>query len=140
MGEMGEGAKNEMKRERRVYEEATSDEECALIDLATGLVERMKPPEGYIRHKRRGRPRKRKQGHPFEFSWQGMAMVLLLKTYLGLDYRKMASHFKARRELVVRLGFKRAPSKSQIHRCMKLFPERWIKQFNEMVLEEFKKK
>ena len=38
------------------------------------------------------------------------------------------------------LWFGRAPSKSEIHRCMALFPKNWIRQLNLLVAEEFKKK
>ncbi len=65
---------------------------------------------------------------------------MLLKTHLRTDYRKVSSHPKARQDLVMKLEFKRAPSKSQIQRCIGLFPERCVKRFNALVLEELKKR
>lgn len=128
-----------MERDRTVYEESSADEEKAFIEIGIELLERMNPPPGWTKHKKPGRPRKKHVGHPVDFPWKGMAMVLLLKTYLDFDYRKMAAHLKVRPDLVSRLNFKKAPSKSEIHRCMELFPESWIRQLNLLVAEEFKK-
>ena len=128
-----------MERERTVYEEASADEENAFIKIGIELLERMSPPPSWTKHKKPGRPRKKHVGHPVDFLWKGMALVLLLKTYLDFDYRMMASHLKVRPDLVSRLNFKKAPSKSEIHRCMELFPESWIRQLNLLVAEEFKK-
>jgi hypothetical protein len=128
-----------MERERIVYEESSADEENAFIEIGFELLERMDPPPGWTKHKKPGRPRKKHVGHPVEYPWKGMAMVLLLKTYLDFDYRKMAAHLKASPELIKRLNFEKAPSKSEIHRCMELFPESWIRQMNHLVAEEFKK-
>jgi hypothetical protein len=69
-----------MERERAVYEEASADEENAFIEIGIELLGRMNPPPGWTKHKKPGRPRKKHVGHPVEFRWKGMAMVLLPKT------------------------------------------------------------
>lgn len=128
-----------MKTDPIVYERAAADEENDFLELCFMITSKMKKPKGWTKHTTRGRPPKKKPGHQEEFSWQGMAVVLLLQAYLDLDYRKMSAHLKARPELVQRLGFPRAPSKSQIQRCLERFPPSWLDQFNKLVLEEFKK-
>lgn len=128
-----------MKTDGVVYEQASADEENAFLELAIEITSRMDRPKGWIKYNKRGRPAEKRRGHQEEFPWQGMAVVLLLQVYLDLDYRKMASHLKARPELVRRLCFKRAPSKSVIHYCLGRFPVSWLRRYNELVLEEFKK-
>lgn len=128
-----------MKTDGVVYEQASADEENAFIELAIDITSRMDRPKGWIKYNKRGRPLGKRRGHQEEFPWQGMAVILLLQAYLGLDYRKMTSHLKARPELVRKLGFTRAPSKSAIHYCQGRFPVSWLHRYNELVLEEFKK-
>jgi hypothetical protein len=50
-----------------------------------------------------------------------MVMVLLLKTYLGFDYRKMAARFNASPDLGVKIKFEKASSKIMFQRCIVLF-------------------
>jgi len=128
-----------MKTDPVVYERAAADEENEFLELSFEITSKMEKPRGWTEHSTRGRPPSKKPGHQEEFSWQGMAVVLLLQAYLDLDYRKMSSHLKARPELVQKLGFPRAPSKSQIQKCIERFPTAWLNRFNSLVLEEFKK-
>jgi len=59
-----------MERERTVYEEASTDEENAFIEIGIALMERMDPPPDWTKHKKPGRPRKKRVGHPIEFPWE----------------------------------------------------------------------
>ena len=128
-----------MKTKAVIYEQASADEENEFLDLSFEITSRMEEPKGWSTQPTQGRSSTRKRGHQEEFSWQGMAVVLLLQMYLDIDYRKMSAHLKARPELVKRLEFPRAPSKSEIHKCLERYPAAWMNRFNALVIEEFKK-
>jgi hypothetical protein len=110
-----------MERERVVYDEASTNEENAFIEIGITLMEYKDPPPGWTMHEIPGRPRKKHVCHPIEFPWKGMVMVLLLKTYLGFDYRKMAARFNASPDLGVKIKFEKASSKIMFQRCIVLF-------------------
>lgn len=124
----------------QVYERAASDEENAFVEVAMEFVWNAPKPPGWTRRKNRGRPRRRGRGRPEEFHWRAAAVILLMMRYLGMDYRRMAAHLKARPDLVVRLELKVAPRKSNLHRAHSRLSEAWLRRLNDRVTAAFKKR
>ena len=110
-----------------MYERASIDEENLLVEAAKELVWNARKPPGRTTRENRGRPRKRGRGRPEGFHWRAAAVVLLLQQYLGLDYRGMAAHLRARPELLRRLALERAPRKSTIHRAHGRLSAAWLR-------------
>ncbi len=123
----------------QVYERAARDEENLFLDLAVDLVWKARKPPGWTRRKEGGRPRKRSRGRPEELHWRAATVILLLMQYLQMDYRRMAAHLRARPLLVSRLGLKRSPRKSNLHRAHSRISEAWLRELNDRVTAGFKK-
>ena len=126
--------------EVRVYEEAARREETYLMLRWKELMEGLPPPPGWHKKKGRGRPRKKKRGAQEEFTWQGMILVLLLKTLHGLTYRETRSHLEANPELRGRIGIPRAPSQKTMIRTVERLSEAWLKRLNRALADEPPKK
>lgn len=124
---------------RQVYERASIDEENLLVEAAQELVWNARKPPGWTTRGNRGRPRKRGRGRPEVFHWRAAAVVLLLQQYLGLDYRAMGSHLRARPDLLRRLELEKAPRKSTIHRAHGRLSEAWLRERNDALTARFKK-
>jgi hypothetical protein len=123
----------------QVYERAASNEENVFVEVAMEFVWNAPKPPGWTRRKTPGRPRKRGRGRPEELHWRAAAVILLLMEYLGMDYRRMAAHLRARPDLVQRLELRKAPKKSNLHRAHTRIREAWLRELNDQVTAAFKR-
>lgn len=124
--------------ERRVYESASKDELPFIIETLVRLLAPMRTPRGWHKQGKPGRPPKKRRGRREEHGWRACVIALVVKEYLELSYREMASFLAASPDLVTRMGFTRAPSHSTLNRAFRKLPPQWIKKLNDRVLSKAK--
>ena len=114
------GDRNWPKYERdwKGYERYRRDEVNLFLAKAKSLVESNPPP---WTPKRRGRP---------PHQPKAMVILLLLKTWLGMDYRSISAYLRAFPEQRRKIGLAKTPSHTTIRNHMLRLPEAYLRRLN----------
>lgn len=115
------------ERDWKGYERYRRDEVDLFLAKAKSLVESNPPP--WMR-KKRGRP-----PHPPK----AMVILLLLKTWLGMDYRSISAYLRAFPEQRAKIGLEEAPSHTAIRNHMLRLPEANLRRLNAQLTKPYQK-
>ena len=129
MPSKGRGDRDWCKYERdwRGYERYRRDEINLFITKTRNLVESNPTPwtPG-------------KMGQP-PYPPKAMVILLLLKTWLGMDYRSISSYLRAFPEQRRNIGLNRAPSHTSIRNHMLRLPEAYLRRLNAQLTKPYQK-
>jgi hypothetical protein len=115
------------ERDWKGYERYRRDEVNLFLAKAKSLVEGSPSP---------WTPQKR--GQP-PYPPKPMVILLLLKTWLGMDYRSISAYLRAFPEQRIRIGLDDAPSHSAIRRHMLRLPEAYLRRLNMQLTKPYQK-
>jgi hypothetical protein len=115
------------ERDWKGYERYRRDEVNLFLVKAKNLVESNPAP---------WTPQKR--GQP-PYPPKPMVILLLLKTWLGMDYRSISAYLRAFPEQRVKIGLNDAPSHSAIRRHMLRLPEAYLRRLNVQLTKPYQK-
>ena len=120
MPKKGQGDRDWQRYERdwRGYERYRRDEVNLYLTKARSLVESNPAP---------WTPQKR--GQP-PYPPKAMVTLLLLKTWLGMDYRSISAYLRAFPEQRIRIGLEETPSHTTIRNHMLCLPEAYLRRLN----------
>jgi hypothetical protein len=79
-----------------------------------------------------------KMGQP-PYPPKAMVILLLLKTWLGMDYRSISAYLRALPEERRKIGLKRAPSHTSIRNHMLRLPEPYLRKLNSQLTKPYQK-
>ncbi len=79
-----------------------------------------------------------KIGHP-PYPPKAMVILLLLKTWLGMDYRSISAYLRAFPEERIKLGLKKTPSHTSIRNHMLRIPESYLRRLNMKLTKPYQK-
>jgi hypothetical protein len=68
-----------------------------------------------------------------------MVILLLLKTWLGMDYRSISAYLRAFPERGVKVGLDEAPSHTAIRNHMLRIPETYLRKLNTQLTKAYQK-
>ena len=115
------------ERDRRDYERYRRDEVNLFLSKARNLVESSPAP---------WTPQKR--GQPL-YPPKAMITLLLLKTWLGIDYRSISAYLRAFPEQRIRVGLEKTPSHLTIRNHMLRIPEAYMRRLNAQLTKPYQK-
>jgi hypothetical protein len=129
MARKGRGDRDWRKYERdwKGYERYRRDEVNLFIAKAKNLVE--SNPEPWTPGK---------MGQP-PYPPKAMVILLLLKTWLGIDYRSISAYLRAFPEQRLRIGLKKTPSHTSIRNHMLRLPEPYLRRLNTQLTKQYQK-
>jgi len=129
MPKRGRGDRDWQRYERdwKGYERYRRDEVNLFLAKAKSLVESNPPP---WMPKKRGRP-----PHPPK----AMVILLLLKTWLGMDYRSISAYLRAFPEQRRKIGLDETPSHTAIRNHMLRLPEAYLRRLNAQLTKPYQK-
>ena len=115
------------ERDWRGYERYRRDEVKLFLNKAKSLVESNPAPwtPG-------------KMGQP-PYPPKAMVILLLLKTWLGMDYRSISAYLRALPEERRKIGLSRAPSHTAIRHHMLRLPEAYLRRLNTQLTKPYQK-
>ena len=70
---------------------------------------------------------------------KAMVILLLLKTWLGMDYRSISAYLRAFPEQRIKLGLKKTPSHTSIRNHMLRLPETYLRRLNIQLTKSYQK-
>ena len=129
MPRKGRGDRDWQRYERdwRGYERYRRDEVNLYLTKARSLVESNPAP---------WTPQKR--GQP-PYPPKAMVTLLLLKTWLGMDYRSISAYLRAFPEQRNRIGLEETPSHTTIRSHMLRLPEAYLRKLNAQLTKPYQK-
>jgi hypothetical protein len=129
MPEKGRGDRDWRRYERdwRGYERYRRDEVNLYLAKAKSLVESNPPP---WTPKKRGQP---------PYPPKAMAILLLLKTWLDMDYRSISAYLRAFPEQRLKIGLAKTPSHTAIRDHMLRLPEAYLRKLNAQLTKPYQK-
>jgi hypothetical protein len=129
MAKKGRGDRDWQKYERdwKGYERYRRDEVSLFLTKTKSLVEGNPPPWS---PKKRGQP---------PYPPKTMVILLLLKTWLGMDYRSISSYLRAFPEQRIKIGLDEAPSHTAIRNHMLRMPEAYLRRLNTQLTKPYQK-
>ncbi len=129
MPKKGRGDRDWQKYERdwKGYERYRRDEVNLFLAKAKSLIESNPPP---WMPKKRGRP---------PHLPKAMVILLLLKTWLGMDYRSISAYLRAFPEQRAKIGLEEAPSHTAIRNHMLRLPEAYLRRLNAQLTKPYQK-
>ena len=129
MPKKGRGDRDWQKYERdwKGYERYRRDEVNLFLAKAKSLVESNPSPWS---PKKRGQP---------PYQPKPMVILLLLKTWLGMDYRSISAYLRAFPEQRAKIGLDEAPSHSAIRSHMLRLPEAYLRRLNTQLTKPYQK-
>jgi hypothetical protein len=68
-----------------------------------------------------------------------MVILLLLKTWLGMDYRSISSYLRAFPEQRIKIGLDEAPNHTAIRNHMLRMPEAYLRRLNTQLTKPYQK-
>jgi hypothetical protein len=68
-----------------------------------------------------------------------MVILLLLKTWLGMDYRSISAYLRAFPEQQIKIGLDEAPSHTAIRNHMLRIPEAYLRRLNMQLTKPYQK-
>lgn len=68
-----------------------------------------------------------------------MVILLLLKTWLGMDYRSISAYLRAFPEQRIKIGLKKVPSHTSIRNHMLRLPEAYLRRLNMQLTRPYQK-
>jgi hypothetical protein len=129
MAKKGRGDRDWQKYERdwKGYERHRRDEVNLFLTKAKRLVESNPSP---WTPKRRGQP---------PYLPKPMAILLLLKTWFGMDYRSISAYLRAFPEQRIKIGLAKTPSHTPIRNHMLRLPEAYMRKLNAQLTKPYQK-
>jgi hypothetical protein len=129
MPRKGRGDRDWQRYERdwKGYERYRRDEVNLYLAKAKSLVESSPPPWT-----------PREMGQP-PYPAKSMAILLLLKTWLGMDYRSISAYLRASPEQRAKIGLTKAPSHTTIRNHMLRLPEAYLRRLNAQLTKPYQK-
>ena len=129
MVKKGRGDRDWQKYERdwKGYERYRRDEVNLFLTKAKSLVESNPSPWS---PKKRGQP---------PYPPKTMVILLLLKTWLGMDYRSISSYLRAFPGQRIKIGLDEAPSHTAIRNHMLRMPEAYLRRLNTQLTKPYQK-
>jgi len=129
MPKKGRGDRDWQKYERdwKGYERYRRDEVNLFLAKAKSLVESNPQPWS---PKKRGQP---------PYPPKPMVILLLLKTWLGMDYRSISAYLRAFPEQQIKIGLDEAPSHTTIRNHMLRIPEAYLRRLNMQLTKPYQK-
>lgn len=115
------------ERDWKGYERYRRDEVNLFLAKAKSLVEGNPSP---WTPKKRGQP---------PYPPKPMVILLLLKTWLGMDYRSISAYLRAFSEQRVKIGLDEVPSHSAIRRHMLRLSEAYLRKLNTQLTKPYQK-
>jgi hypothetical protein len=115
------------ERDWRGYERYRRDEVTLFLAKATTLVESNQPPWT-----------PQKMGQP-PYPPKPMVILLLLKTWLGMDYRSISAYLRAFPEERIKIGLAKTPSHTAIRDHMLRLPEAYLRRLNAQLTKPYQK-
>jgi hypothetical protein len=79
-----------------------------------------------------------KMGQP-PYPPKAMVILLLLKTWLGMDYRSISAYLRAFPEQQIKIGLDEAPSHTAIRTHMLRIPEAYLRRLNMQLTKPYQK-
>jgi len=70
---------------------------------------------------------------------KAMVILLLLKTWLGMDYRSISAYLHAFPEQRIRIGLEKTPSHTTIRSHMLRLPETYLRKLNTQLTKPYQK-
>jgi hypothetical protein len=115
------------ERDWKGYERYRRDEVKLFLAKAKGLVEANPSPwtPG-------------KMGQP-PYPPKAMVILLLLKTWLGMDYRSISAYLRAFPEQRIKIGLAKTPSHTSIRNHMLRIPEAYLRKLNTQLTKPYQK-
>jgi hypothetical protein len=68
-----------------------------------------------------------------------MVTLLLLKTWLGMDYRSISAYLRAFPEQRIKVGLEETPSHATIRNHMLRIPETYLRRLNTQLTKPYQK-
>jgi len=129
MPKKGRGARDWQRYERdwKGYERYRRDEVNLYLNKAKSIVE--SSPAPWLPQKR---------GQP-PYPPKAMVTLLLLKTWLGMDYRSISAYLHAFPEQRLRIGLEKTPSHATIRSHMLRLPEAYLRKLNTQLTKPYQK-
>jgi len=115
------------ERDWRGYERYRRDEVNLFLARAMSLVGSNPAP---WKPGRRGQP---------PYPPKAMVVLLLLKAWLGMDYRSISAYLRAFPEQRAKIGLDGAPSHTTIRRHMLRLPEAYLRRLNDALVKPYQK-
>jgi hypothetical protein len=115
------------ERDWRGYERYRRNEVDLFLRKARSLVESNPAP---WTPQRRGQP---------PYPAKAMVTLLLLKTWLGMDYRSISAYLRAFPEQRIRVGLEKTPSHATIRNHMLRLPEAYLPRLNTQLTKPYQK-
>ena len=115
------------ERDWRGYERYRRDEVNLFLAKATTLVESNQPPWT-----------PQKMGQP-PYPPKPMVILLLLKTWFGMDYRSISAYLRAFPEQRIKIGLATMPSHTSIRNHMLRLPETYLRRLNTQLTKPYQK-
>jgi len=129
MPRKGRGDRDWRKYERdwKGYERYRRDEVNLFLNKAKNLVESNPAPWN-----------PQKIGQP-PYPPKAMVILLLLKTWLGMDYRSISAYLRALPDQRIKIGLSRVPSHTTIRNHMLRLPETYLRRLNAQLTKPYQK-
>jgi hypothetical protein len=129
MSRKGRGDRDWQRYERdwKGYERYRRDEVNLFLAKAKSLVESNPAPWT-----------PRKMGQP-PYPPKPMVILLLLKTWLGMDYRSVSAYLRAFPEQRAKIGLEKTPSHTTIRNHMLRLPESYLRRLNVQLTKPYQK-
>jgi len=129
MVKKGRGDRDWQRYERdwKGYERYRRDEVSLFLTKMKSLVEGNPPPWS---PKKRGQP---------PYPSKAMVILLLLKTWLGMDYRSISAYLRAFPDQRAKIGLDEAPSHSAIRSHMLRLSEAYLRRLNTQLTKPYQK-
>jgi hypothetical protein len=129
MAKKGRGDRNWRTYERdwKGYERYRCDEVTLYLNKAKSIVESNPAPWT-----------PQKLGQP-PYPAKAIVTLLLLKTWLGMDYRSISTYLRAFPEQRTKIGLEEAPSHTTIRNHMLRLPEAYLRRLNTHLTKPYQK-
>jgi hypothetical protein len=129
MSRKGHGDRNWQRYERdwKGYERYRRDEVNLYLAKAKSLVDSNPAPWTPS-----------KLGQP-PYPMKAMAILLLLKTWLDMDYRSISAYLRAFPEQRAKIGLEKTPSHTTIRNHMLRLPESYLRRLNTQLTKPYQK-
>jgi hypothetical protein len=115
------------ERDWKGYERYRRDEVNLFLNKAKNLVELNPAPWN-----------RQKLGQP-PYPPKAMVILLLLKTWLGMDYRSISAYLRALPDQRIKIGLGRVPSHTTIRNHMLRLPETYLRKLNNQLTKTYQK-
>jgi len=109
------------------YERYRGDEVNLYLNKAKSIVEYILAP---WTAQRRGQP---------PYPAKPMVILLLLKTWLDMDYRSISAYLRAFPKQCIRIGLEKTPSHATIRNHMLRLPETYLRKLNAQLTRPYQK-